>query len=181
MLAVHNREIAWSRSAVPFMTSIAANNLLPSRTGDALRAVAFSGCLGVPAARVLATVLAERLMDLLSGSIPRNILTMAQRDIVHTCHMAAFLGLTLLSATFRDRRVALLMASVYLGCAVMVAAPGRNFPHDYQLLLPVMAVGYGAHMAAIVPARKRVVDALLTLAPIWIGFGYFTSPNDWPS
>jgi len=66
MLATHNPEIAWSRSAVPFMTSIAANNLLPFRAGDALRAIAFSGWLGVPVARVLATLLAERLMDLLS-------------------------------------------------------------------------------------------------------------------
>ncbi|WP_406644524.1 lysylphosphatidylglycerol synthase transmembrane domain-containing protein [Aliisedimentitalea scapharcae] len=66
MLASYNPELGWGRCSVPFMASIAANNVLPFRAGDALRAVAFSGWLGVPTARVLATLLAERLMDLLS-------------------------------------------------------------------------------------------------------------------
>lgn len=66
MLLLHRPGIGWRRCAVPFMASIAANNVLPFRAGDALRAVAFSGWLDVPTARVLATLLAERLMDLLA-------------------------------------------------------------------------------------------------------------------
>jgi len=112
-----------------------------------------------------------------AGSVLFNMLWTALRDVRDPYYIAVFLGLILLCTTFRDRRVAILMASAYIGCAVMVAAPGKNFPHYYQLLLPVMAVGYGAHMATFVPAGKRVVAALLTLAPIWISFGYFTSPE----
>nr|WP_235953326.1 lysylphosphatidylglycerol synthase transmembrane domain-containing protein [Salipiger sp. PrR002] len=65
MLISHNPELRWSRCAVPFMVSIAANNVLPFRAGDALRTVAFTNWLGVPTAKVLATMLVERLLDLL--------------------------------------------------------------------------------------------------------------------
>lgn len=66
MLVPYNASLGWGRCAVPFMASIAANNVLPFRAGDVLRGVAFSRWLGVPTARVLATLLVERLLDLLS-------------------------------------------------------------------------------------------------------------------
>ncbi len=66
MLQTENPELDWGRCAVPFMASIAANNVLPFRAGDVLRAFGFSRWLGVPSASVLATLLAERLMDLLA-------------------------------------------------------------------------------------------------------------------
>lgn len=66
MLRASNPRLGWGRCAVPFMASIAANNLLPFRAGDALRAVGFSGWLGAPTAGVLATLVAERMMDLLA-------------------------------------------------------------------------------------------------------------------
>lgn len=64
MLRRHNPHLAPGRSAVAFVGSIAANNLLPLRAGDALRAFGFSRWLGVPSGAVLATVLVERLLDL---------------------------------------------------------------------------------------------------------------------
>ena len=66
MLTAFNDRLGWGRCATPFMVSIAANNVLPFRAGDVLRGVAFSRWLGVPTARVLATLLVERLLDLLS-------------------------------------------------------------------------------------------------------------------
>ncbi|WP_203228090.1 lysylphosphatidylglycerol synthase transmembrane domain-containing protein [Roseovarius dicentrarchi] len=66
MLRRSNPEIGWITCAIPFMGSIAANNVLPFRAGDALRALAFSGWMGVPTASVIATLLVERLLDLLS-------------------------------------------------------------------------------------------------------------------
>ena len=66
MLAETNPALGWGRCAVPFTASVAANNLLPFRSGDALRAVAFSGWLGVPTASILATLLVERLLDVLA-------------------------------------------------------------------------------------------------------------------
>jgi glycosyltransferase 2 family protein len=66
MLSHYNKALSWGRCSVPFMVSIAANNVLPFRAGDVLRGVAFSKWLGVPTARVCATLLVERLLDLLS-------------------------------------------------------------------------------------------------------------------
>ena len=66
MLSSFNEHLSWRRCSVPFMVSIAANNVLPFRAGDVLRGVAFSKWLGVSTARVLATLLVEKLLDLLS-------------------------------------------------------------------------------------------------------------------
>lgn len=64
MLVSENPAISLGRCSVAFMTSIATNNLLPFRAGDALRGFAFPIWLGVPTASVLASLVAERLMDL---------------------------------------------------------------------------------------------------------------------
>jgi len=66
MLRHDNPDIGWMICAVPYMGSIAANNVLPFRAGDALRALAFSGWLGVPTPAIIATLLVERLLDLIS-------------------------------------------------------------------------------------------------------------------
>lgn len=49
----------------PFVSSIAVNNVLPFRAGDALRVFAFRKQLRSPASRVLGTMIIERLLDLL--------------------------------------------------------------------------------------------------------------------
>lgn len=54
------RACAW-----PFLTSIAVNNVVPFRAGDALRVFGFSNELRSPAARVLGTVIIERVLDLM--------------------------------------------------------------------------------------------------------------------
>ena len=65
MLRLENPKIRWSVCAVPFFASIAANNVLPLRAGDALRAVSFSKWLGVSTPGVLASMLVERMLDFL--------------------------------------------------------------------------------------------------------------------
>lgn len=50
----------------PFVSSVAVNNVVPFRAGDALRVFGFRRQLQAPAMRVLGTVLAERLLDLLA-------------------------------------------------------------------------------------------------------------------
>ena len=76
MLTRDNPRIGWARCAVPFMGSIAANNVLPFRAGDALRGLAFSRWLGVATPAVLATLLVERLLDLLSLLIALGLVLM---------------------------------------------------------------------------------------------------------
>jgi glycosyltransferase 2 family protein len=54
------RDCVW-----PYVTSIAVNNVLPLRAGDALRVFAFRRQLRSPAARIMGTLIIERLLDLL--------------------------------------------------------------------------------------------------------------------
>lgn len=66
MLMLDNPALGWTPITVAFFGSIAANNVLPFRAGDALRIFGFSRYLGVPVSTLLATLLVERLLDLLS-------------------------------------------------------------------------------------------------------------------
>lgn len=65
MLEEENPTLTWNKCAGPLLASFAANNVLPFRAGDILRAFSFCGPLGVGSAAVIATLLAERLLDLL--------------------------------------------------------------------------------------------------------------------
>ena len=65
MLQVDNPGVKWINCAGPFVASFAINNLLPFRLGDLARSFAFNKKLGVNSGGVLATLLVERLFDLL--------------------------------------------------------------------------------------------------------------------
>jgi len=65
MLRVDNSRIIWINCAGPLLASFAINNILPFRLGDLARAFAFNKKLGVDSGGVLATLLVERLFDLL--------------------------------------------------------------------------------------------------------------------
>lgn len=82
MLAVARPELGFWRCSVPFLGSIAANNVLPFRLGDVLRCVAFSRWLGIDTGTITATVFAERLLDLLTILVGLGLATLffAPRD-----------------------------------------------------------------------------------------------------
>jgi glycosyltransferase 2 family protein len=65
MLNRDNSSLRWRHCAGPLLGSFAANNVLPFRAGDVLRAFAFNGRLGVSSGVVVATLFVERLLDLL--------------------------------------------------------------------------------------------------------------------
>lgn len=65
MLSQANPALRWRHCAGPLMASVAANNVLPLRAGDLLRAFGFNKRLGIAAATSLSTLLVERLLDLL--------------------------------------------------------------------------------------------------------------------
>ena len=65
MLNRDNPRLEWRHCAGPFLGSFAANNVLPFRAGDVLRAFAFNERLAVSSGIVLATLFVERLLDLL--------------------------------------------------------------------------------------------------------------------
>lgn len=64
-----NRICRWQPAISPFLASMAFNNLLPFRAGDALRVLGFRRQLRSPPMRVLGTLVVERALDLvfLSG------------------------------------------------------------------------------------------------------------------
>lgn len=66
MLINENPAVSFGKAGTAFMVSIAANNVLPFRLGDVMRAFAFSKWLNVPSSAVLATLVAERLLDILA-------------------------------------------------------------------------------------------------------------------
>lgn len=66
MLRVLDPGVSLSACGWPFLVSIAVNNLLPFRAGDALRVVGFRKQLRAPAMRLLGTLLIERLLDLMT-------------------------------------------------------------------------------------------------------------------
>ncbi len=65
MLRPYNEGLGFARAGVAFTASIAVNNLVPLRAGDALRSFGFAPWLGVAPGAVLATVIVERLLDLI--------------------------------------------------------------------------------------------------------------------
>jgi uncharacterized protein (TIRG00374 family) len=66
LLRAAGSSVSYRSCCRPFLASIALNNLLPFRAGDAVRVVGFRDTLDAPAMRVLGTVVVERLLDLLS-------------------------------------------------------------------------------------------------------------------
>lgn len=65
MLLQENPTLRWRGCVGPLLASIAANNVLPFRAGDVIRAFAFNGRLGISASTSLTSLFVERLLDLL--------------------------------------------------------------------------------------------------------------------
>jgi uncharacterized protein (TIRG00374 family) len=65
LLAPDNPRLRWAQCAGPLLASFAANNVLPFRAGDLIRAFAFNARLGLTSGVVIATLFVERLLDLL--------------------------------------------------------------------------------------------------------------------
>jgi glycosyltransferase 2 family protein len=65
MLAQDNSRLAWRNCAGPLFASVAANNVLPFRAGDIIRALGFNKRLGITASVSVTTLLMERALDLM--------------------------------------------------------------------------------------------------------------------
>jgi uncharacterized membrane protein YbhN (UPF0104 family) len=64
MLSRLNPLVTYSSCVTPYMGSFALNNILPLRMGDVVRTVGFCKRLNLPASSIFATMLIERLFDL---------------------------------------------------------------------------------------------------------------------
>jgi glycosyltransferase 2 family protein len=66
MLRAGGANVSIGDCAAPFLGSIALNNVLPFRAGDVVRALVFPGAIGVRRTTAAASLVLERLVDLLS-------------------------------------------------------------------------------------------------------------------
>ena len=127
MLCDSNPAIGFWKSAVPLFASVAANNVLPFRAGDALRAIAFSRWLGVGTSRVLATLLVERLLDLLSLlAFAALLLSLLAQDL-EGAWAALGIGGNLLAAIAIVVLVVLLRPRLFSGPAHFIAQVARRY------------------------------------------------------
>ena len=65
MLNHENPTLKWGKCAGPMLASMAANNVLPFRAGDLIRAFGFNKRLGISAGTSITTLFVERMLDLL--------------------------------------------------------------------------------------------------------------------
>ncbi|UWQ89500.1 hypothetical protein K3727_11735 [Rhodobacteraceae bacterium M382] len=112
-----------------------------------------------------------------SGSIFGNLARVVFAGVEHPYYVALFLTLFFLHWMTEKGPNRSLLLLLYVGSAIMVAAPGKHFPHYYQLLLPLLAISTGVFLTRHLPGASLVKSVLIALAPIWISFGYFTSPE----
>ncbi|NDW02422.1 glycosyltransferase family 39 protein [Salipiger sp. PrR002] len=112
-----------------------------------------------------------------SGSLFGNIGAALLSGTNHPYFIGAFFVLVWLHALADKNESHSVLIAFYLGIAVMVAAPGKGFPHYFQLMVPPIAISGGAFLARAIPTEKLTAACLMVLAPIWVSFGYFTSPE----
>lgn len=126
MLQADSPCLQWRNCAGPFLASFAANNVLPFRAGDVLRSFAFNQKLGTTSGVMVATLLVERLLDLLTVLI--------------------FLGVALAFFGVESSRFARVGSAVLILGGMMILII-LLFPHLFR---PV-SVAFGRAVARIAP------------------------------
>ncbi|HEY5801817.1 MAG TPA: lysylphosphatidylglycerol synthase transmembrane domain-containing protein, partial [Burkholderiaceae bacterium] len=135
MLRAAGATVSARDCAAPFLGSIALNNILPLRAGDIVRALVFPAALAVPRTTAGASLLIERLADLL------------------TLLLALGLGLTLAGSALPP----------WLGAGVLVLAAAGFFGLTAIALFGPWLSSYASRLQAHKPHRALAIAAdLLT-------------------
>jgi len=140
MLRAQNPGLGFARAGVAFVGSIAVNNLAPFRLGDVLRCFGFARWLGVAPGPVIASVLVERLLDMIAlllalalalwaFSLGGQALGLARGGAL----VLAGLGLLALALLLRPR----LLAPLFAALIALAARLGAG-PRAASLLTPLM-------------------------------------------
>ncbi|HEY1741773.1 MAG TPA: lysylphosphatidylglycerol synthase transmembrane domain-containing protein [Granulicella sp.] len=83
----------FSACARVFMTSLAANNILPLRIGDVMRIFTYSGDLNATPSIILSTVILEKLLDIFTIAILFVITIHFSKDVSHHLLVGAEAGI----------------------------------------------------------------------------------------
>ena len=129
MLRADGAGTGFGQAAVPFLASIATNNVLPFRAGDALRTFAFRDWLGIGAPVVLATLIVERLLDMLSLLLALGVVLLVFRGTGIPAGDLMGVGGNVLVALALVLAVVLLRPQIFARLAGrMTALAGRGLP-----------------------------------------------------
>ena len=77
-------------------------------------------------------------------------------------------GVAFLGFSRRGAPAERLLAAYLVGAVLMVMLPGKFFPHYYQLVLPVLAIGAGVLFARTIAAREGLPVMLLLLSVLFL-------------
>ncbi len=122
MLRVLAPDLPYTSCVRPFLGSLAVNNTMPLRAGDFVRAFGFKGVLRAPPAKIVGTLVVERILDLLvllaiffiglvgvgRGAVPHAFITAG--TVLFAASIAGILALVL-----APRAVEWLVARMLLG------------------------------------------------------------------
>lgn len=181
MLLPHNPSLSQTRAGIAFVASIAVNNLAPFRMGDALRCFGFSPWLGVAPGAVLATVLIERLLDMIALLLTLALalwIVAATGDSLGLggpgALILASLGIIALFLVVQPRLLAPLIAG--LGRLVGRFGPNARTRAD-GFLLPLM------HALASFSERRAMAGLIAWTFPVWVfeGATYWAVAKAMPS
>lgn len=164
MLEHANSTVRWIDCAGPLFASYAANCLLPFRAGDILRSCAFEQILGATPGVVVATLLVERILDLL-------VL------LALLCGVLAFVGAGVFG--HHAAETALLTIAMIVGVTILFSPRLLNAiclrliwvlrlftPNLAERVVPEVQKGVQALTA--ITARRKVVPLLVLSATAWV-------------
>jgi glycosyltransferase 2 family protein len=189
MLRIFSPRVRYAQAAGPFVASFAINNLVPLRAGDVARVFAFEAEIGVAPSRVAATLVMERLLDLLAllvflmiGLSQLTIVAPTVRDVAISAMGAGVVVLlavmlmprriySLLVWMYRDRGfggLPLVRVALRFGMRLMIALRRLSTPSHLGFLSLLSLVSWalegGVFYAVAAQDLARPADASLALA-----------------
>ena len=155
-----------SQCVAPFLGSIALNNVLPARAGDIVRVLVFPAAMGVPRTTALASVIVERLADLLTLAACLGVGLLMMREI----ELPRWVGLTVIGAAAAS---AVAFAAIMFASGAIQAASVRGAASAKSsgraLLERVLSLASDFFAGAGAMSRNGVLVRVFALSAIvWI-------------
>lgn len=167
MLRAAGAQVSFGRCAPAFLGSMALNNLLPLRAGDIVRAMVFPASLGISRATSTASLVLERLVDLLALLACLGIGTALAKD--HQIPETQQNWIALISAG----GIAALITTIVLAAPIarLLATLSRHQIHKNRPKLSLLASQLSQLLASLAKmAQPRILVTVGGLSLlIWFG------------
>jgi hypothetical protein len=171
MLGAAGAHTSFSRCVAPFLGSIALNNVLPARLGDAIRAFVFPSALGITKTASTGSLVLERLMDLatLLCFLTLAIMAFPNATIPESIKVSA---ISLAAVTL----VGLISVVAFSGPLARLAAFGaaRDYGRRTELARKLLLALQSLLVGFRAMSRPRVLIIVIVLsALVWAGEAVF--------